>query len=112
MNRPRKTKEEQDQEEQDKILEKKQAAIEAQKDGQALRNTFATVDGRKALLILMKKMKYQSPITLVTHDGVIHDENLQHNAALQGMYLWLRKYIDRETLIAVEVDGLEEGTEE
>ena len=52
------------------------------------------------------RMCYQSPVTTQGADGVIHTENLQHNAALQGMYLWLRKFVSRDTLIAVEINGI------
>ena len=108
--RERKTVKEYNTEKTAKDKDKEKAAIEGKKDAQAIANTFATEDGRRCLLLLMKRMKYQSPIS-ATADGVIHQDNLVHNAALQGLYLWLRKYIDKPTLIAVEVEGLEESKE-
>lgn len=89
--------------------EKRELAIRrTQLEAQVIRKTFATGDGRRCLEILMKRLKYQSPVTNLSEDGVLHTENLQHNAALQGFYLWMRQYIDKDTLVAVEVRGLED----
>ena len=79
-----------------------------ERDAQCLRRTFESEDGRRALSLIMAKMCYQSPVTTQTKDGTLRTENLQHNAALQGMYLWLRKFMSKETLMAVEVIGIEE----
>ncbi len=79
-----------------------------ERDAQCLRRTFESEDVRRALTLIMKKMCYQSPVTTHTADGILRTENLQHNAALQGMYLWLRKFMSKETLMAVEVIGIEE----
>ena len=88
----------------------KTIAIKRQeRDSQVIRKTFDTEDGRRCLKLIMERCKYQSPITYVSDDGVIHTENLQHNAALQGLYLWLRKNINDDTLIAVEVIGLDDS---
>lgn len=94
------------------LREAQEASQKAQQEKESLilRRAFGTADGRRALQIIMKRCKYQSPITAVTADGVIHTENLQHNAALQGLYLWLRKYVDKDVLAQVEVTGFpEEG---
>lgn len=79
------------------------------RDKAVVRNTFATDDGRRCLKILMDKCCYQAPVSHRCADGILHSENLQHNAALQGLYLWIRKHIDKDTLIAVEVEGLQDS---
>lgn len=84
---------------------------EVEKEAQIIRKTFATEDGRRCLRIIMNRCKYQSPITIVSNDGVIHTENLQHSAALQGLYLWLRQNADKDILAQVEVLGFEEDKE-
>lgn len=85
--------------------QKEKLRREAEANSQAIRRAFATSDGRRCLKQIMDRCKYQSPITAVT-DGKIAEENLIHNAALQGLYLWLRKHVDDETLIDVEVRGI------
>ena len=100
----RKSKEQKELEKTNKELQRRRI----ERESQAIRKTFATDEGRRCLKQIMDRCKYQSPITTVSADGVVHSENLQHNAALQGLYLWLRKHVDNETLIAVEVQGIQE----
>lgn len=72
--------------------------------------TFGTPEGRRTLRAIMARCKYQSPITWAD-EGKVYTENLVHNSALQGLYLWIRQQIDRETLIAVEIDDLKDNVE-
>ena len=92
----------------DQAIETKKESLEAVKaqaesDAQCIRRTFNGADGRRTLKLLKERMCYQSPVTTHTKDGLLASENLQHNAALQGMYLWLRKFISRDALISVEI---------
>lgn len=90
---------------------KEQQSILSKKDGRDIAETFGTDAGRRALKWIMTRCKYQSPITW-TDGSKIHEGNLVHNAALQGLYLAIRTHVDKETLALVEVYGLEEDNTE
>lgn len=95
-----------------KIKEKQKELQEAriQRDSAVLKRAFSTEDGVHALKLIMGRCMYQNPITYV-HAGLVDKDSMVHNAALQGLYLWLRKHLDRETLIKVEIDEIEETLE-
>ena len=78
------------------------------RDSQVIAATFHSDNGKRALRLIMDRCNYQKPITYVDNAGKICTENMIHNAAMQGFYLWLRKQIDPETLILVENKGLQE----
>jgi len=79
-------------------------AIKTAEDAGIINRTFSTEDGRKTLRLLMQRCKYQSPVTFQVDGGGISTENMIHNGALQGFYLWLRKQINPETLKFTEFD--------
>jgi len=103
----RKTKEEKDLEEFKR--QKQQELLE--RTEKVMTETFSTTAGKRALRMIMERCCYQKPITFVDNETRVNTDNMIHNAAMQGFYLWLRKQIDRDTLIAVENQGLEEDEE-
>jgi hypothetical protein len=77
--------------------------IKQKEDAGIFTRTFATEDGRKALRIIMGRCCYQRPVSFMTADGGINTNNMIHNGAMQGFYLWLRSQINNpEVLISVE----------
>lgn len=103
-----------------KTPEQKEAEVErkdqikrkAQITEQAIRRTFATSDGRIALYEIMDRCCYQRQITATTAKAGVDTRAMMHNAALHKHYLWLRQYVDADTLIAVEIRGLQENITE
>jgi len=86
---------------------KRQVALDAQlAESQSMARAFATPDGRKALRTIMLRCCYQSQITASTPGVGVDTNAMIHNGALQKHYLWLRQYVDRDTLVAVEIDGV------
>jgi len=81
---------------------------ELEKNRRVIAATFDTDNGRRALRMIMERCNYQKPISYRDGDGIVNINNMIHNGALQGFYLWLRKQIDTETLIKVENKGLDE----
>lgn len=79
-----------------------------ERDSKVISETFSTDAGRRTLRLIMERCCYQKPITFIDNETRVNKDNMIHNAAMQGFYLWLRKQIDRDTLIAVENKGLEE----
>lgn len=70
--------------------------------------TFATASGRNTLRFIMDICGYQkSSITADPNTGEIFMDGTLHNEARRNLYLVLRSYVHRETLIAVENRGLE-----
>lgn len=104
----RKTQEQKDEEA--RILEARRKKIE--EDKYLFTRVFNSADGKRVLNVLMKRCKYQSPISSTVADGSLSTENMIHNAALQGLYLWLRKQINNpEVLIAAEIVGFDNPQE-
>ena len=91
----------------EKLDEERQ--IKRDEEAGIISRTFSTEDGRRTLRILMQRCRYQSPVSFATDGGRISPENMIHNGALQGLYLWLRKQINPETLKLTE---FEQPTEE
>lgn len=72
---------------------------------QDFRETFATPHGRRALRIIMEACGYQKRSTVMdptTGDALVN--GTIHNEARRSVYIGLRELLDRETLIAVEID--------
>ncbi len=87
--------------------EKRQKSLNAAKAiSQAMGRAFATADGRIALREIMHRCNYQAQITAQAQGVGVDTNAMVHNAALQKHYLWLRQFIDRDTLISVEIDGV------
>lgn len=81
-----------------------QKKIKREEDAGIFTRTFATSDGRKALKMIMQRCCYQKPVSFMTDDGAINTNNMIHNGAMQGFYLWLRKQINNpEVLTSVEI---------
>ncbi len=78
-------------------------ALKRKEAAGAIGRAFATADGRVALRAIMDKCHYQTQLTVTSVTG-IDEKGTQHNVALRDHYIWLRKQIGRETLIAVEID--------
>ena len=94
-----------------KVEEAREKALlikRAKRDQQILDKTFSTDSGRRALKILMDRCCYQKPVSAMGSDGKLSTENMIHNGALQGLYIWLRKQISAKTLASVEVEGIVE----
>ena len=92
----------------EEALERAKTQAEYERSSKIIGECFSTGAGRRTLRMIMERCKYQSPITSVDNEHRISTENMIHNGALQGFYLWLRKQVNIETLIAVENRGLEE----
>lgn len=83
-------------------------AKRAKRDAQILDKTFSTDSGKRALKILMERCCYQKPVSATDAGGALNENNMIHNGALQGFYLWLRKQINPKTLSIVEIEGIKE----
>lgn len=100
----RKSKEQKAKEAKQKDLNEKRA----KRDAKILDKTFSTDSGKRALKIIMDRCCYQKPVSALDSGGRISTDNMIHNGAMQGFYLWLRKHINVKTLRTIEVEGIEE----
>lgn len=100
----RKTDEQKQEEARQKVLITKRA----KRDSMVLDKAFSTDSGKRALKIIMERSCYQKPVSALGSDGKLCTENMIHNGAMQGFYLWLRKQINPKTLAMIECEGLEE----
>ena len=89
---------------------KDKAAEEAKtaKLQKAIRDTFSTAAGKMTLLYIMKRCGYQVNITSTNQTGELSKENSMHVAALHDFYVSsIRPFVDKKTLIDVEIYRLE-----
>lgn len=71
----------------------------------ALRETFATPAGRRALYWIMRCCGYQGPNAFSNRQtGDILKASLEFNEGRRALYLEIRKHLDRDTLTEVEID--------
>jgi hypothetical protein len=100
--------------EQKRIREEKEAYQQREKDAltKDFSDTFATSSGIKTLRAIMKACGYQSSSTVADPStGEIQLHSTAYNEGRRNMYLWIRKLVSKETLIAVELGGLESDEE-
>jgi len=90
------------------IRQKELSIKRAKRDAAVLDKTFSTDSGKRSLKILMERCCYQKPVSAMGSDGKLSTENMIHNGALQGFYLWLRKQVNAKTLVSVEIEGIVE----
>lgn len=81
------------------------AKIKAQQneDRQLFDSVFSSENGEKALKRIMQKCRYQKPNGVFTTDGQERVEILRRYEAQREVYLWLRQFVNNETLKRVEI---------
>ena len=74
---------------------------------QDIANTFSTPSGRRTLQYLMKVCGVYANGSAQNENKEMSESNMIHLAALRDLYVKrIRPFIDRDTKIAVEIDGV------
>ena len=77
----------------------------------SLSNMSQSAEGINVIRYFLHESRFLSPLTYETQEGVNTDV-LLINEAKRQMYLGLRGFMDVETIKRVELDGIEEETNE
>ncbi len=88
--------------------QRKEQQAKAQRQSEALtrdfNRTFSSQEGKRVLKWLLDYCGYSQPLSAYGREsGLVLKENIIHNAALHGLYAQLRKFLQEEILIDVEI---------